>query len=165
MNTNESQTSTNSGDVVVTVPLPSFTTVGRYRLKKKKDPSTTPGGYHSFAHGKVIYATTMADDDTNAGAGSDDYTAVYVGSHNFSKKAWGLRHGMPGNVEFGIVLLTTSVGVSDEWKARIPYQLPIFGAPNKDADYEPGRSSDVFEYTGIGNDVGGEADTEDEEHR
>ena len=69
----------------------------------------------------------MTETNGDAADDDDDYTAVYVGSHNFSKKAWGLRNGMPGNIEFGIVLVTTSVEVSKEWKSRLPYQLPTPG--------------------------------------
>jgi hypothetical protein len=79
-------------------------------------PRPVLSGYASFAHGKVLFA----QDST--------CTTVYVGSHNFSANAWGLRGSMPKNIEWGVVLLTTTQQCGDEWQSRLPYQLPANGS-------------------------------------
>ena len=43
---------------------------------------------------------------------------VYVGSHNFSKNAWGTPGKAPGNVELGVVLGTRCPKLAREWQAR-----------------------------------------------
>lgn len=65
-----------------------------------------------FAHCKCMYFA------------SRDMSLVYVGSHNFSKSAWGLRGEMPKNVELGVVLATASPSRRKEWKSRLPCLLP-----------------------------------------
>ena len=85
---------------------------------------------------------------------NNDYTAVYVGSHNFSKTAWGLGQSAPSNVEFGVVLLTTRQEQATEWKSRLPYQLPPSPKHKKKHGkaYEPGRRFDIMEACGqLGN--------------
>ena len=67
---------------------------------------------HAVTHAKVMYYA------------SPSWNVVYVGSHNFSKSAWGLRGEMPKNVELGVVLATTSPLVRIEWKSRLPCVLP-----------------------------------------
>ena len=109
--------------------------------------------YHTFAHGKAIFATTMSKagkrgklqgSSMDPPGGDLPYAAVYVGSHNFSKKAWGNRDSRPGNVEFGVVLLTTDQAVATEWRSRLPYELPnpITLSPG---NYRPGRRWDIFQ--------------------
>lgn len=83
--------------------------------------------YHAFAHCKVILA-----EQENA------WGAMYVGSHNFSRKAWGLKNGMPGNVEFGVVLFTEDSCVLDAWRSRLPYKLPAKDS-TAPSDYDIGR--------------------------
>jgi Tyrosyl-DNA phosphodiesterase len=108
--------------------------------------------YHSFAHGKVIFATTMCNagkegrlpmsesDRTNIDA---PYAAVYVGSHNFSKNAWGIRDSRPGNIEFGVVLLTTDRKLTAQWRSRLPYELPDPNSSSRGC-YRPGHWWDIF---------------------
>jgi hypothetical protein len=110
--------------------------------------------YHAFTHGKAIFAITMANagkkgkllrpSKTDTSCHNPPYAAVYVGSHNFSKKAWGSRESRPGNIEFGVVLLTTDQEVAGQWRSRLPYELPD---PNSIShrDYRPGRSFDIFQ--------------------
>ena len=83
--------------------------------------------YHAFAHCKVILA-----EQENA------WGAIYVGSHNFSKTAWGLKNSMPKNVEFGVVLFTQDNHVLDEWRSKLPYQLPPKDSMSA-SDYDLGR--------------------------
>ena len=108
------------------------------------------GGYHSFAHGKVLFATNnpnMARTNRATKPGSPDikidrsrdYAALYVGSHNFSKKAWGLNGMAPGNVEFGVVMITNDVQQAWDWCSRLPYCLPEPGSRSR-ADYMPGSA-------------------------
>ena len=106
--------------------------------------------YHAFTHGKAMVASNMMIPCRNntsktiyrdkvekifekTGNGStisstdgdtqkQQYTALYVGSHNFSKKAWGIRRAQPGNVEFGVVLFTTSIDEAEQWRSRLPYR-------------------------------------------
>ncbi|KAG7358977.1 tyrosyl-DNA phosphodiesterase [Nitzschia inconspicua] len=117
--------------------------------------------YLSFAHGKAIFATTMSHTTnqrkvpitTNSVRSDAPYSAVYVGSHNFSKKAWGIRDSRPGNVEFGVVLLTTDLTVSGNWQSRLPYTLPDPRSLSP-GNYCPGRCWDVFhrvQYTHTSN--------------
>ncbi len=78
-------------------------------------PNPTTKGelpYFPFAHCKTMYIATP------------NMSLVYVGSHNFSKSAWGLRGEMPRNVELGVVLATKSPIVRKEWKSRLPCLLP-----------------------------------------
>jgi hypothetical protein len=81
------------------------------------NPSETALPYHPFSHGKALY--------TGSVVGARQKTAVvYVGSHNFSRAAWGVRGEMPRNVEIGVVLSTTNQATSREWQERLPYCLP-----------------------------------------
>lgn len=99
------------------------------------------GDYHAFAHGKAI----LVEQETAWGA-------VYVGSHNFSKKAWGLKNAMPGNVEFGVVLFTQDNHVLDEWRSRLPYQLPEKNSISS-SNYDLGRMKDADVSMSSWNDI------------
>ena len=69
---------------------------------------------------------------TGSGGGDDDddddgrtlASVIYVGSHNFSKNAWGCDGKTPGNVELGVVLGTRDPALRDEWASRLPCELP-----------------------------------------
>jgi hypothetical protein len=124
--------------------------------------------YYAFTHGKAIIASNMvtrrctttktiysnkinkifekkSSTSSNCdGASPPHYTALYAGSHNFSKKAWGIRRAMPGNVEFGVVLFTTNPDQAERWRSRLPYRLPEPGENSN--GYRPGRSADVFKF-------------------
>ena len=87
----------------------SIPTLHRQRIFFDAVPSPSCkalGKYHAFAHCKVILAEQ-----------ENKWAAVYVGSHNFSKKAWGLKTSQPGNVEFGVVLFSQDCHVLDEWRS------------------------------------------------
>ena len=61
---------------------------GKYRLRAGLLES-----YYCFAHGKAIVASNMNEarnngENNRSSTRLPQYTAVYVGSHNFSKKAW-----------------------------------------------------------------------------
>jgi len=49
---------------------------------------------------------------------------IYIGSHNFSKAAWGLGKTRPKNVELGVFLHTKEETMRDEWVNRFPFRLP-----------------------------------------
>lgn len=109
--------------------------------------------YHTFSHGKAIFATTMSNaakegklplSNTDRANANSPYASVYVGSHNFSKKAWGMRDSRPGNVEFGVVLLTTDCTLAGSWRSRLPYVLPSTSAIAP-STYQPGRLWDIFQ--------------------
>jgi hypothetical protein len=67
---------------------------------------------HPLSHSKVLIKT-----GGNVGV-------LYVGSHNFSAAAWGLRGKMPNNIEMGVVLASASSDLRQEWRDRLPCLLP-----------------------------------------
>ena len=82
---------------------------------------------HPATHGKFMW--------NNKGV-------LYVGSHNFSKAAWGLRDMQPKNVEVGVVLATpeyipctsgTSSTIPNPlyqlWQDRLPCRLDASSSP------------------------------------
>lgn len=74
---------------------------------------------YPFSHAKVLYckyskSTTIRNNKPSV---------LYVGSHNFSKAAWGLANRMPANVEVGVVLSTKDPILQQEWESRLPYRL------------------------------------------
>ena len=48
---------------------------------------------------------------------------LYVGSHNFSRAAWGLRGSQPKNVELGVILVSNDKEQQRRWIERLPCQL------------------------------------------
>ena len=48
---------------------------------------------------------------------------LYVGSHNFSRAAWGLRGSQPKNVELGVILVSNDKEQQRKWIERLPCQL------------------------------------------
>jgi Tyrosyl-DNA phosphodiesterase len=64
--------------------------------------------FHPVTHGKFIW---------------NSRGVLYVGSHNFSKAAWGLCDAQPKNVEIGVVLATRVTDKCAEWISRFPCQL------------------------------------------
>jgi hypothetical protein len=87
---------------------------------------------HPVSHAKVIIKT-----------GGDGIGVVYVGSHNFSKSAWGLRGTMPRNLELGVVLVSQSTSLTQEWCSRLPCLLPEANAQSP-STYVPASA-----HTGI----------------
>jgi hypothetical protein len=81
------------------------------------NPTETALRYHPFSHCKALYTASI-------GGAREKTAVVYVGSHNFSRAAWGIRGEMPKNVEIGVVLSTTNQIMSREWQDRLPYCLP-----------------------------------------
>ena len=67
---------------------------------------------HAMSHAKVLIET------------AGDVGILYVGSHNFSQAAWGVKGQSPKNVEVGVVLATKSVRIRQEWVSRLPFLLP-----------------------------------------
>ncbi len=61
---------------------------------------------------------------TNIGRGSEKMSVLYLGSHNFSKAAWGVAGNQPTNVEVGVVLVTTSASIDQQWRDCLPCSLP-----------------------------------------
>jgi hypothetical protein len=91
------------------------------------NPTETPLPYHPFSHCKVLYKAQV---ERMSGAMQQPdkkkkrTAIVYVGSHNFSKAAWGLGGEMPRNTEIGVVLSTTDQTQKRQWEERLPYVLP-----------------------------------------
>ena len=103
-------------------------TEAKRRMFMDARPNPTTRGelpYFPFLHGKFIYLATP------------NMTVVYVGSHNFSKSAWGLRGQGPKNVELGVVLATTFSNKRNEWKCRLPCLLPAASATYSPPSYIP----------------------------
>lgn len=87
--------------------------------------------FHPVTHGKFIW---------------NSRGVLYVGSHNLSKAAWGLRNAQPKNVEIGVVLATRDADKRAEWISRFPCQLV---KPDKEA---PVTYSPYTRYRDIEND-------------
>jgi hypothetical protein len=94
------------------------------------NPKETELEFYPISHAKVLYAGGRRG-------------IIYVGSHNFSKAAWGLRNGIPKNVEIGIVLGSASCTVRQQWRERLPYLLPA------DSDLSPTSYVPASAHTGI----------------
>jgi hypothetical protein len=71
-----------------------------------------------IAHAKVIFSRFE-----HAAAGAEG-ASIYVGSHNFSEAAWGIRGNAPKNVELGVVLCTSDSTTARVWEERLPALLP-----------------------------------------
>lgn len=89
-----------------------------------KDDVSRTRKFHPATHGKFLW---------------NDKGVLYVGSHNFSKAAWGLRNQQPKNVEVGVVLATPEFlpGASESipnpiyqlWQDRFPCRLDAQPSP------------------------------------
>jgi hypothetical protein len=84
---------------------------------------------YAFSHSKVLIKTGC-----NTGV-------IYVGSHNFSQAAWGLREKCARNIELGVVLATSSISLRSEWTSRLPALLPAEDAISSES-YVPASPSD-----------------------
>ena len=63
---------------------------------------------------------------------------LYVGSHNFSRSAWGERNAQPKNVEVGVVLATPRQAEQEAWIRRLPCHVDVDTDPPKlSSNYEP----------------------------
>jgi hypothetical protein len=93
------------------------------------NPKETQLEFYPISHAKVLYA---------GGRG-----IIYVGSHNFSKAAWGLRNFSPKNVEIGVVLGSASCSTRQQWRERLPYLLPA------DSDLSPTSYVPASAHAGI----------------
>ena len=69
-----------------------------------------------------------SDDDAPA-ASAATAAWVYVGSHNLSRAAWGVKAQQPNNIELGVLLSTPSLARAAEWHRRLPVLPPQPGAP------------------------------------
>ena len=93
-----------------------------------------------LAHAKVIFRGVSADASCEGGGGGGGASAsaippttttaawAYVGSHNFSKAAWGQLRRQPHNIELGVLLSTTSLTRAAMWRERLPYLAPAIDA-------------------------------------
>jgi hypothetical protein len=86
-----------------------------------------------MSHAKVLYLEAASPAENGIGI-------LYVGSHNFSEAAWGLKGGSPKNVEAGVVLATKSTAVQQEWVSRLPFGLPNRNETSPD-DYIPASAN------------------------
>ena len=92
-----------------------------YRIK---DADSQTRKFHPATHGKFLW---------------NSKGVLYVGSHNFSKAAWGQRKTQPRNVEVGVVLATPEFlpGTSESipnptyqlWQDRFPCRLDAQPSP------------------------------------
>ena len=71
---------------------------------------------HALSHAKVMLLEAKQP--------QKDISVIYVGSHNFSRAAWGLKGATPKNIEVGVVLASTSPDEQQLWRSRLPYSLP-----------------------------------------
>lgn len=76
-------------------------------------------GCHAVTHAKVMYINVPGPSKDR-----NDFHVAYVGSHNFSKSAWGIRGVMPRNIEVGVVLASISPHVGKQWRDSFPCLLP-----------------------------------------
>ena len=104
-----------------TIPLEHRQRLFFDALPSPPEKALSNGEFHAFAHGKVMLAE------------QDSWAAMYVGSHNFSQTAWGVRSTSPKNCEFGVLLFTNDKSQLKQWIDRLPYKLP-----SKDSVETPG---------------------------
>ena len=88
------------------------------------DDASKTQKFHPATHGKFMW---------------NDQGVLYVGSHNFSKAAWGLHNAQPKNVEVGVVLATpkflpaTPMPIPNPtyqlWQHRLPCKLDAQPSP------------------------------------
>jgi hypothetical protein len=88
---------------------------------------TSKATRNPFSHAKVIYSRP---------ARRGGRAVLYVGSHNFSKTAWGVEGIMPKSVELGVVLSTDDPIIQEKWEKRLPYVLPEHQL-RSDSTYKP----------------------------
>ena len=106
------------------IPMKYWETIpseARRRIFHDATPNTPSSGFginerrcHPVVHGKIIYATPRRAN------GPGFPSVVYVGSHNFSRAAWGEGAKGPRNIEFGVVLATNDRATRMEWEQRFP---------------------------------------------
>lgn len=106
------------------IPMKYWETIpseARRRIFHDAAPNTPSSGFginerkcHPVVHGKIIYATPRRAN------GPGFPSVVYVGSHNFSRAAWGEGAKGPRNIEFGVVLATNDRAMKMEWEQRFP---------------------------------------------
>mmetsp|Transcript_25160 Transcript_25160/g.54935 ORF Transcript_25160/g.54935 Transcript_25160/m.54935 type:complete len:691 (+) Transcript_25160:76-2148(+) len=108
------------------IPMRYWRTIPPYarrRIFHDAAPNTPSTGFginerdcHPVVHGKIIFATPRRVSSTFP-------TLIYVGSHNFSRAAWGEGTTRPRNVEMGVVLATADRDKRMEWIHRLPCAL------------------------------------------
>ena len=77
-----------------------------------------PGASFGRTHGKVYYTSIPIEN------GSSRTSVLYVGSHNISEAAWGKRGSQMSNVEIGVVLVTNSPEIDEQWRSCLPCPIP-----------------------------------------
>ena len=107
----------------------------------KFDPeSSTEELLVPLLHGKAVLCTSA---DGSAGV-------MFVGSHNFSKTAWGEGNQQPGNVECGVVLKASGIAEVEELRNRFPVHLAPdarFAEPAAKRKYVMARGPTDGDYT------------------
>ena len=106
------------------IPMKYWETIpseARRRIFHDATPNTPSSGFginerkcHPVVHGKIIYATPRRAN------GPGFPSAAYIGSHNFSRAAWGEGTKGPRNIEFGVVLATNERETRMGWEQRFP---------------------------------------------
>lgn len=106
------------------IPMRYWETIppeARRRIFHDASPNTPSSGFgiferqcHPVVHGKIMYATPRIAN------GRGLPSIVYVGSHNFSRAAWGEGIKGPRNIELGVVLATNERATKMEWEQRFP---------------------------------------------
>ena len=100
---------------------------------------------HALSHAKVLLLEAKQSQN-------DNISVIYVGSHNFSQAAWGLKGAAPKNIEVGVVLASTSWDEQQSWRSRLPYRLPADPSFLLSVTYVPASAHNdirrVFELTG-----------------
>jgi hypothetical protein len=69
-------------------------------------------GCSCVAHGKAILVR------------GSSFSVVYVGSHNLSKSAWGLKKAQAKSIELGVLLVSRDPELRQQWVQRLPCSLP-----------------------------------------
>jgi hypothetical protein len=127
------------------IPNPPIVTSfpGRYNTSTTADAASTTDTRSTEQQqaaeleGEAIKATTSAVNSTKLHVVThgkflyNDRGVLYVGSHNFSKAAWGLHGQQPKNVEAGILLASAQKELNQQWRSRLPCLLvpPRTSAP------------------------------------
>ena len=103
-------------------------------IKQKCFYDPPPGASYGRTHGKVYYTSIPIEN------GSSRTSVLYVGSHNVSEAAWGKRGNQMSNVEIGVVLVTNSPEIDEQWRNSLPCPLPRESESSEEYNYRMKRS-------------------------
>ncbi|CAB9524441.1 unknown protein [Seminavis robusta] len=94
------------------------------RTKIFGNASPNPPNSKLYKHGLSTHEQHLALAPTTHGKFLFNTEGVlYVGSHNFSRAAWGLGDAMPKNVELGVVMVSSKFDRIQAWVERLPCRL------------------------------------------